>query len=737
MDQQDAGISSMPVSLTMEVLSIWGDTFKQLLKKVSSHEELYLLGEFVLATFIIEQITKMPQEQCQKVIKSTPFFQNAYKDIFRDEEEEQDLLAAFQPALKTTLQIVNRAGTRTLPITFLGSFFERFGIFGEVKENRSPRNATGSFYTPVAIAQFIVDKTLEMGNFSDAIEKIQCLDPACGGGVFLLALAGNLLRREMEGTTRNAKTKIECIRNILTQQIWGMDLSPNAQRVSQVQLILWGFSLVPDVRLGDLSSWVVHCTQGDFLSNKCEGMTKFFVIVGNPPFGNLLSDAQKEAAKKWATTRTGEISELFLERALGILDVGGCLGFVMPKTMAYYAQWARARALLLPAKLTGVMDLGLSFPGVNFETLALFAKKTAGVVEDHLPIFSVNRGEIGTFPRQYIRETDLIPLQPLAPDETTFLEIIRNNSVPVSSVVQTHQVTRGIYLPEEVKGNCKVGNYLWINRVPDIQHSAIRCLWAVDPGVFSLANPHRLKVLQCPKVLLKVLRGRKLSSFPDPWGILVPTEKLVSILLDKCSPQEILAWNACLNSWAASYYLQKVIFSGTTESARVLDYPYLKYIPVLLPKSQSLNVLSGVHLALLLAAQIYAQVPTLISPKTVSAIGIFFQQVAYLAYKGEVIRDSQISLEGEFVTDLQLLRDLLTIGAKIPPIGGLSRKNLTSLSQTQESSQKIEQDFAPPIRDFVHKLEMILAGPIAHRIDVIVERSPQWNKLVQYFNSKF
>ncbi len=722
----------------MDLFAIWDETFKTLSKTVVNIETLYLAGESALVSLILEQLTKASREQCLEIFENVPFFQRAYKKVFAGEGEVGNLLSTIGPALGKTRQALQQAGFEILPVTFLGIFFERFGIIGEKQRKNSGRNETGSFYTPAAIAQFIVQRTFELGSYADSIEKVQCLDPACGGGIFLLALAETLLRYEMERNAKDPDAKVARIRHILTHQVWGIDLSPDALRVSQLQLILWALSFAPEIKIEEICSWVGHCTQGDFLSAACEGMTPFSVIVGNPPFGNLLSETQKEAAKGWATTRTREISELFLERALNILDAGGCLGFVMPKTMAYYAQWERARGLVLPTMLAGVADLGLSFPGVNFETFALFAKNNpADEKSNQLPIFDLKRGLIGTFPRQYISETALIPLQPLVPEEETYLETIRVNSVPVSRLAQTREVTRGIYLSEEVKSGCKAGDCLWINRVPDIQHYAIKRLWAVDPSVISQANPSRIKALQNPKVLVKVLRGRKLSSIPDPWGILMPTEKLVSILPDKCSPREILAWSACLNSWPASYYLQKVIFSGTTESARVLDYPYLKHVPMLLHTSRAVNVLSGIQLALLLATQIQTQMPPLLPPTAVPSIGLLFQQVIFLIYSGEVPNDPPLSLEDDFDPYLQLWRDFLITSALKSPVGGLSRVNLANFDKNQELPNEKNRLLENSAQNFARELNRLLSQNMIQKYDPIVKRNPQWHQLVQYFNSKF
>src|SRR5271157_788430 len=105
----------------------------------------------------------------------------------------------------------------------------------------------------------------------------------------------------------------------------------------------------------------------------------------------------------------------------------------------------------------------------------------------------------------------------------------------------------------------------------------MECGWGLAGASKSKAGGN----IEQPKVLFKVLRGRKITAIADPWGIIAPTEKIVSLNLTGHSPEEILATCACCNSWIASFFLQKLLFSDTTESARVMDYPYLKFVTLL------------------------------------------------------------------------------------------------------------------------------------------------------------
>ncbi len=736
-DLQGSGIFALPVPITMKILSIWQNPLNKLLGKSENEEINYLMGEYVLVSFILQQISGISREKCLIFLKNIPFFQKNYGIILENAETEQTVRTHFQPGIELTKEILAQNGLNALPFTFLGTFFERCGILGETEKQVSARSATGSFYTPATIAQFIVDKTIEVGNFPEPLEKVKCLDPACGGGIFLVALAEALLKSKLNRSPSHSDAKIDYIRDILSRQIWGIDLSPNAQRVSQLQLILWAYSLVPRIDLGEISSWVTHCSQGDFLFTSPESLPDISIIVANPPFGNLLDYFQKTEVEKWATTRSQEISELFLERALGILSPDGCLGFVMPKTMAYYIAWSRARKLVLPDRLEGVADLGLSFPGVNFETLILFVKKTPlTAAGSPLPIFAVDKGTIGTFPRQYIRNTNLIPLQPLDPEDENLIEIIRKNCVTHPYQIRSYYNTRGIYLPEKKKTECKAGNVLWLNRVPDIQHYAIRRLWKIDHEVVSHARFNRFKYLQVPKILVKVLRGRKLSAIPDPWGILMPTEKLVSILLENASPREILAWNACINGWPASFYLQKVVFSQTTESARVLDDPYFEQIPILTNLTQSINTLSGINLALSLAAQINFLFPKVIPLDTFRDTGMLFQRIMFLSYMGKTPNDNKLSMKEVFDNHLQLLHNLFVAMAIDPPAGGLSRNNLFKLTRNPEKCLEFSDELTSRVQAYAEELEDLLTSGIVNKMTNLAEMNPVWQKFVDYFDSK-
>jgi len=81
---------------------------------------------------------------------------------------------------------------------------------------------------------------------------------------------------------------------------------------------------------------------------------------------------------------------------------------------------------------------------------------------------------------------------------------------------------------------------------------------------------------------LKVLRGKRLVADYD-FGEVVTTEKLVNVVLKEDSGYDIRFITAVINSPVPSFYVEKALFSDTTETSRVMDADYSGPIPI--PKS--------------------------------------------------------------------------------------------------------------------------------------------------------
>ncbi|MBU2444623.1 MAG: N-6 DNA methylase [Bacteroidetes bacterium] len=151
-----------------------------------------------------------------------------------------------------------------IPIHILGSIYERFlgkvviatDKRARIEEKPEVRKAGGVYYTPQYIVNYIVDNTvgkLIEGKTPKEISKMRFADISCGSGSFLITVFDRLLeyhRKWYQNNSEQAK-KDGCIlsdgrwvlslkqkQNILTNNIYGVDLDHQAVEVTQLSLYL-------------------------------------------------------------------------------------------------------------------------------------------------------------------------------------------------------------------------------------------------------------------------------------------------------------------------------------------------------------------------------------------------------------------------------------------------------------------------------------------------------------------
>ena len=151
-----------------------------------------------------------------------------------------------------------------IPIHILGSIYERF--LGKVvhatdkratiEEKPEVRKAGGVYYTPQYIVNYIVENTvgkLIEGKTPRQIKKMRFADIACGSGSFLITVFETLLDYHKQYYQQNPEQakKDGCIlfegayrlslkqkQNILTNNIYGVDIDQQAVEVTQLSLYL-------------------------------------------------------------------------------------------------------------------------------------------------------------------------------------------------------------------------------------------------------------------------------------------------------------------------------------------------------------------------------------------------------------------------------------------------------------------------------------------------------------------
>ena len=111
----------------------------------------------------------------------------------------------------------------------------------------------------------------------------------------------------------------------------------------------------------------------------------FDVIIGNPPYGNILSDLEKEIVKtvypfKVALTEKGQkgshnSAAIFIERSYSIMNHSGKFSFIVPNTIARKDEFQKLRWFILNQTYCyELADVGNPFKhsGVNLEMIIIF-----------------------------------------------------------------------------------------------------------------------------------------------------------------------------------------------------------------------------------------------------------------------------------------------------------------------------------------------------------------------------
>ena len=185
------------------------------------------------------------------------------------------------------------------------------GLVYEALVDPADRRARGSWFTPPAVVDRLVDLVL-----ADGFSPSRVLDPACGGGAFLLGVADALHRRGVDAWEAASR-------------LIGVDLDPAALTVARWSLDLWLAGHRCPVGAASL-------TLGNSLSLELEPVD---LVVGNPPFGTPLRAARSASpATVYRRQRHhlgpyADEAACFLDRASTQVGPGGRLVLVLPLSL--------------------------------------------------------------------------------------------------------------------------------------------------------------------------------------------------------------------------------------------------------------------------------------------------------------------------------------------------------------------------------------------------------------------
>ena len=185
-------------------------------------------------------------------------------------------------------------------------------------KNYQKRKKEGVYYTTDKLSYFIVleviflllKSRISLPNIND-IQEIHKLnskqrtevldlllntsiyDPACGSGIFLLNAAKiryNLIK------VLNPSSDISKIKTQILSNIYGQDINDNAIRFCILKLYNWYFEEKNTHSTHVISKLKTNLKVGNSLKSSIH--LNFDLVVGNPPYGNILSKEEKLILKR-------------------------------------------------------------------------------------------------------------------------------------------------------------------------------------------------------------------------------------------------------------------------------------------------------------------------------------------------------------------------------------------------------------------------------------------------------
>ncbi len=192
------------------------------------------------------------------------------------------------------------------------------------------RSALGAFYTPPALTQRLLDLAGEGGvDWSSA----RVLDPASGGGAFLLEAASRM-RLALEGS------EPAFVLAQLGTRLSGLELDPHAASLSQAAL---------EIFLSDLSSasgravpvFVKVC---DTLEET--PVAQYDLVIGNPPYGRVTLSAAQRARYARSLYGHANLYGVFTDVALRWTRPGGVIAYLTPTSVLGGQYYTALRQLL-------------------------------------------------------------------------------------------------------------------------------------------------------------------------------------------------------------------------------------------------------------------------------------------------------------------------------------------------------------------------------------------------------
>ena len=265
-----------------------------------------------------------------------------------------------------------------IPVGLISAIYEQF-VHSETskpKEQGTARQAD-VYYTPLTAVSLVLDEV-----FVGLTGNERVLDLTCGSGVFLV----EALRRLVYLKSHGSDPTRSMIRQTLYEQVYGVDISPQAVSIAAFSLYLAALELDPDPHDADdvrFQPLVNHTLRASDAFAVDLGSAKFDLIVGNPPMsfrGRAGTSARRRRNPGAPRLPRGESLD-FITRAIEFAHDQTRFGVILSAPPFFSRSETGAAAVrsviesLVPVTLVNLSDLSKwLFPKARFPAMALFAR---------------------------------------------------------------------------------------------------------------------------------------------------------------------------------------------------------------------------------------------------------------------------------------------------------------------------------------------------------------------------
>ena len=382
----------------------------------------------------------------------------------------------------------------------------------DTANSRQEKKRLGSFYTPIELARLIttesMDKWFEKKRRSlindthgtdlsstrirnrllAIVNNIRILDPSVGEGVFLIAAAEWIEKKQR--SLSDGRPIESRRRKIVEESLYGVDISSAAIKSCAKKLKEWfmsgrsdeniifefkevnikqGNSLVGSLNDKNqarknqlLFNW--HREFPEVMSRRNPG---FDIILGNPPYGNILDDSEREYIETQypfivGRNRNGTWNSAahFIVRSKMLLRDGGELALLIPNSILRVKQFAKTRDFLLEnLHLWKIIDEGNPFEDVTLEMISVFCENNDSMSDSVIDIESRRTGheEINRVSRELLKTCRVFPIYHdnlfsfvLERGTRNFMTATRGRDIPKEHIV--NELTPGHETPYITSG---------------------------------------------------------------------------------------------------------------------------------------------------------------------------------------------------------------------------------------------------------------------------------------------